>query len=178
MDMHKKESVLISYILRHGAIKEGIEISNEGWVSIFDLMEFAGRQNYYLTREMIEEIVATDSKQRYELIGCSIRALQGHSINGIKADLTKAIPPIALYHGTSKNNVDSILKNGITKKARTYVHLSKDINTAIDVGARHGKPYVFTIDCKKMVEDKIDFFLAGNGVWLVDFVAPEYLINE
>jgi len=84
-------------------------------------------------------------------------------------------PPPVLYHGTATKNVDSILKSGILKGRRQYVHLSLDVETAQKVGKRHGKPYVFKIETFKMQEAGTKFYCADNGVWLVDFVPKEFL---
>ena len=85
------------------------------------------------------------------------------------------IPPPVLYHGTATKNVDSILKNGILKGNRQYVHLSADTETAQKVGSRHGKPYIFKIETFKMQQTGILFYQADNGVWLTDFVPSEFL---
>lgn len=45
---------------------------------------------------------------------------------------------------------------------------------AVNVGSRHGKPYVIKIDCQKMLADGCKFFLSNNGVWLTEKVLPEY----
>jgi putative RNA 2'-phosphotransferase len=46
---------------------------------------------------------------------------------------------------------------------------------AIKVGSRHGKPYVYQVDAKKMSDDGFDFFISVNGVWLTKTVPVEYL---
>ena len=61
------------------------------------------------------------------------------------------------------------LQNGL------YVHLSKDIPTAINVGQRHGKPAVFTIQAEEMSRKGYKFFLSVNRVWLTKYVPVEYL---
>ena len=65
--------------------------------------------------------------------------------------------------------------NGLNKMSRHHVHLSQDIETAIKVGARHGKPVVFAIDADAMHSSGYTFYCSDNGVWLVDHVPPEYL---
>ena len=50
-----------------------------------------------------------------------------------------------------------------------------DTETAMKVGARHGKPVVLVIDASKMRADGHVFFCSANGVWLVDEVPPQYL---
>lgn len=56
-----------------------------------------------------------------------------------------------------------------------HVHLSADIETARKVGARHGKPIVFTVDAAAMHQAGYTFYCSDNGVWLVDCVPPQYL---
>ena len=72
--------------------------------------------------------------------------------------------------------MDSILKNGINKGTRLHVHLSPDEETAVRVGERHGSPIVLRINARQMHDDGHQFYLSNNGVWLTDFVAPNYLI--
>ena len=80
---------------------------------------------------MLEEIVRTDSKQRYSFNKDKtlIRANQGHSIS-VDVELEKKTPPEFLYHGTGEKFVSSIDKEGLLSKSRLYVHLSKDTDTA------------------------------------------------
>ena len=57
---------------------------------------------------------------------------------------------------------------------RLYVHLSKDVETAVNVGKRHGKPVVLKIHSGDMYRDGQAFYLSENGVWLTKKVVPEY----
>ena len=56
-----------------------------------------------------------------------------------------------------------------------YVHLSKDIKTAINVGKRHGNPVVLEINAKRMYKDGIKFYLSKNNVWLTKYVPSKYI---
>ena len=103
-----------------------------------------------------------------------IRANQGHSIN-VDADLIEMIPPDVLYHGISKKSIDAIYKEGIKSMSRLYVHLSKDIDTAVKVGKRHGEPVVLEIDCRSMISDGYKFYLSENNVWLTKIVPSKYV---
>jgi putative RNA 2'-phosphotransferase len=85
------------------------------------------------------------------------------------------VPPEILYHGTSIKNADAIALTGIDKRTRQHVHLSKDIDTAIKVGQRHGKPYVFIVQALLMHNDGFEFLLSDNSVWLTDNVPAKYL---
>ena len=128
--------------------------------------------------DMLEEIVRTDNKQRYSFNEDKtlIRANQGHSIP-VDVELTKAVPPDILYHGTGEKYVSSIDKEGLLPKSRLYVHLSKDEDTAVNVGKRHGKPVVYKVDARKMQEDGFEFFLSVNGVWLTKEVPVKYIFK-
>ena len=124
----------------------------------------------------LEEIVSTDNKQRYSFNEDKtlIRANQGHSIP-VDVELEEVTPPDILYHGTGEKFVSSINKLGLIPKSRLYVHLSKDIDTAKNVGKRHGNPIIYSVDCKKMIADGYKFYLSVNGVWLTKEVPIKYL---
>lgn len=170
----KKQGVRLSWLLRHDkdSFNNGT-IDKNGWRSIDELV---AKQGY--TKDLIEEIVSTNDKKRYEYNEDKtyIRARQGHSIP-VDAELVEVVPPNILYHGTGLKNKQSILENGIEKRTRLYVHLSKDRATAITVGKRHGEPFVFEIDAKKMYEDGCKFYLSNNGVYLTDYVSKNYFKN-
>ena len=130
----------------------------------------------HFTKELLERIVENDDKQRFAFNEDKtlIRANQGHSIS-VDVELKEALPPKTLYHGTAEKYVESILRYGLLPRSRLYVHLSKSADTATAVGARHGKPVVYTVDSEKMTADGFKFFLSANGVWLTKKVPPEYL---
>jgi putative RNA 2'-phosphotransferase len=60
---------------------------------------------------------------------------------------------------------------------RHAVHLSQDIDTARKVGSRHGKPVILVVDAAAMHAAGHGFQVTGNGVWLVEFVPPEFLLR-
>ena len=164
----------LAFLLRHdaNALNQGV-IDYHGWRKVSELIHSQG-----YTKELIETIVETNNKQRYEFNSdhTKIRARQGHSIN-VDVNLKEAIPPSVLYHGTSTKALESIYKQGIIKGGRLYVHLSKDEETALKVGSRHGAPYVIKIDAEAMIKDGVKFYLSNNGVWLTDYVDTKYFIN-
>ena len=90
-------------------------------------------------------------------------------------ELKEAVPPDVLYHGTAGRLVDAIMLVGLSPQSRLYVHLSTDIDTAMKVGSRHGKPVVLEIDAKQMVKDGFVFYLSENNVWLTKKVLPKYI---
>jgi putative RNA 2'-phosphotransferase len=126
--------------------------------------------------DMLEEIVATDNKQRYSFNEdhTLIRANQGHSIP-VDVELEEVVQPEILYHGTGEKYVASIDQQGLIPKSRLYVHLSGDEDTAVKVGQRHGKPVVYLVKSGEMYRDGIVFYRSVNGVWLTKAVPAMYL---
>jgi putative RNA 2'-phosphotransferase len=90
-------------------------------------------------------------------------------------ELREAEPPEILYHGTGEKYTASIEQQGLLPKTRLYVHLSKDQETAVNVGRRHGRPAVYAVDAGSMHRDGHLFYLSANGVWLVKKVPVQYL---
>lgn len=133
-------------------------------------------KTHHIDMEILEGIVATDNKQRYTFNEnhTLIRANQGHSIP-VDVELKKVVPPEILYHGSAEKYVKSIDEQGLIPKSRLYVHLSKDYETAVNVGKRHGNPVVYKIKSGLMSQDRIEFFLSENGVWLTKAVPVKYL---
>ena len=60
-------------------------------------------------------------------------------------------------------------------KRRLYVHLSKDQESAVKVGSRHGNPVLYHIRAKQMHDDGYKFYLSANCVWLTKEVPCKYL---
>ncbi len=173
----KSVSVFISLILRHKPEEIDITLDEHGWAEVDALIEGINRtKKYGLTMEILEEIVRTDNKQRYSFNEDKtlIRANQGHSVN-VDVELKECEPPEYLYHGTGEKYVESIMREGLIPKSRLYVHLSKDTETAKNVGSRHGKPVIFRINAGQMYRDGFIFYCSENGVWLIKGVPAERL---
>ena len=162
----------ISYLLRHNP--EDLKMDKHGWVFIADLLKKVG-----ITKAELDDIVETNNKKRfgYNEDGDKIRAHQGHSASlGVVIDYKEVQFPGTYYHGTAKANVSSILKNGLNSKTRAYVHLSKDVETARQVGLRHSKDIVILqIDGNSMKRDGLKIFESENGVILAEWVPRKYI---
>ena len=171
-DILKKTSKYLSYILRHNPSSIGLALDTHGWTDIDELIEKS--KDMDLDRALLEEVVDTNAKKRFAIDGDKIRANQGHSII-IDLELKHLSPPNKLYHGTATRFLDSIMRYGLTKQARHHVHLSNNIDTAINVGKRHGKVAILELDAKKMDEEGFIFYCSNNGVWLTDSVPVRFL---
>jgi putative RNA 2'-phosphotransferase len=173
---NRRISKFLSYVLRHHPELIAIELDENGWTDINLLIEKAGVFGVKFDRKTLAFIVATNNKKRFAFNDnlTRIRASQGHSLH-IDLDYEPQKPPAFLYHGTSINAVNSILATGIQKRSRKHVHLSSDVETAVNVGSRHGKPFVFTVLSEEMFHQGHQFFLSDNGIWLTDYIPAIYL---
>lgn len=172
----EKTSKFLSLVLRHQPDKIGLTLDKAGWASIAELVSKAQAAGVDLTVAQVQEVVATNDKQRFAISpdGERIRANQGHSLQ-VDLGLTPQIPPERLYHGTALRFLGSILREGLKRQGRQQVHLSVDPTSATQVGQRHGKPIVLEIDAGTMHKNGFVFFLAENNVWLTEEVPPQYL---
>lgn len=174
----EKLSKFISLILRHKPEEIGITLDEHGWAKIEDLINGINNSGRKIDMNVLEEIVRTDNKQRYSFNEdkTKIRANQGHSIP-VSIEFKELEPPNTLYHGTAKKSLEGIKYQGIKSMNRLWVHLSKDTETAIQVGKRHGECFVLMIDANRMYKNGIKFYLSENGVWLTEYVDPKYILN-
>lgn len=179
-----KDSVLLrtsrflSLVLRHKPEAAGITLDEHGWADVAELLTGI-RQTHPIDMGTLETIVWTDEKDRYAFNEdhSLIRANQGHSIP-VDIELKEVRPPEVLYHGTGEKYVPSIDKEGLVPKSRLYVHLSADKDTALKVGARHGKPVIYAVLAEEMAADGFAFYLSENNVWLTKSVPVKYLRKD
>jgi putative RNA 2'-phosphotransferase len=169
--MSTEISKLLSHVLRHAPERLGIVLDEGGWTSVDVLITEARKHGVKVDRDTLEAVVANNNKKRFTLSedGTLIRAAQGHSV-AIDLALTPSEPPAHLFHGTARDNLDSIFASGLKPGTRRHVHLSLDEDTAVKVGSRHGKPVVLKVDAAAMHRDGDKFLRADNGVWLTDAV--------
>lgn len=171
-----QKSKFISLLLRHKPEVINLTLDNNGWANVDELLDKLNKSGYDMDFNELKEIVVTNDKQRFTFNEdeTKIRANQGHSIN-VDLELKEEVPPDVLYHGTATRFLNSILEKGLLKQSRNHVHLSSSIDTALNVGKRYGTPVILIIDAKRMYRDGKKFYLSKNSVWLVDYVAPEYI---
>jgi uncharacterized protein (TIGR02452 family) len=166
----------LSLVLRHNPTSIGIVLDEAGWTSVNSLLAALAQHGHPLTREELAELVASSDKQRFALSedGTRIRANQGHSIE-VDLELPPATPPALLYHGTNAEFLGSIREQGLLKGSRQHVHLSADLQTATQVGARRGKPVILSIRAEEMAATGHTFYCSANGVWLTAYVPPAFV---
>jgi putative RNA 2'-phosphotransferase len=171
-------SKTVSHALRHEPWLYELELDDEGWVPVDQLLDALHRHGPRwadVDRPTLERMVAESSKARHELRGERIRALYGHSVPG-RIARQPARPPDVLYHGTSPGAVGPVLDQGLKPMGRQYVHLSPDRETAVQVGLRKARPCaVLRVDAARAWVDGVAFYRGNDLVWLADMVPAAYL---
>ena len=123
----------------------------------------------------LEAVLALPGKKRYEMENGRIRALYGHSTTS-KIRKTPAEPPAILYHGTAPETADLIMQSGLKPMNRQYVHLSMDVETAVQVGSRKApKPVILKVKAKDAYQAGIAFYEGHDLVWLADTIPPQFI---
>ncbi len=110
-DLSQKQLVqlsrAVSRVLRHKPWLSELELNEEGWVRIGELLKGlqSDRQEWAaLTEHDLARMDSVSTKRRFELHEERIRALYGHSVAG-KLEKTASVPPDVLFHGTSPTNI-------------------------------------------------------------------------
>jgi len=175
-----KLSKFLALLLRHQPERFALELDEEGWASLSEVMEILrGLPNFrWATRADVIRVVeegSGDDKRRFEVQGDRIRARYGHSLaHPIRYE--PCTPPPRLYHGTSPDALDSIRREGLKPMERQYVHLSPDPETAVRVGARRNEhPVVITVRAAEAHAAGVEFYQAHEAVYLAKHVPPEFL---
>lgn len=182
-------SKLLSWLLRHGAIKEGFSLSPEGYLRVNDILQhkaFRGKYN----RGDIECVVIENSKQRFKLRvnprdnHLEVKANQGHTIDNVCIDdLIPILQPVyeTVIHGTYLKCWPSIKQHGLSRMRRQHIHLAKGKPTDVTVvsGVRSNAQIYIFINLKKAVEDGLKFYESENGVILSPgndrgYIEPKY----
>ena len=174
-------SKFVSGALRHFPDDAGLELDGAGWTPLPALVDAVESKYGWADREIVEGVLATDSKGRFERAPGTdggpdrVRAAYGHSVEVTIADDGGPVPDM-LYHGTAPRNVDAISEEGLRPMTRQQVHLSETVETAREVGSRHAsEPVVLEVDAAAMERDGHDIAKRGEATYTTDRVPPAYL---
>lgn len=174
-------SKTISHALRHKPEEYGLVLDAEGWVAVDDLLAALRKRSAswrVVGLAEIETIIAQAEKQRFELCEGKIRAFYGHSTS-TRIEREAVTPPAILYHGTTPQAAQAILREGLRSMKRQYVHLSTDEKTARIVGLRRTKkPVILHIAALEAHEQGIKFYPGNQDIWLAEPIPPTFISRE
>jgi putative RNA 2'-phosphotransferase len=168
----------VSHALRHEPWLYELELDQEGWVPVEQLV-FALRERggawLSVDREALERMIQDAGKRRHELVGDRIRALYGHSVRA-RIQRQPMTPPERLFHGTAPRSWVQIQSDGLLPMGRQFVHLSVDMETAEMVGRRKSaSPLLLVIDAAAAASRGVPFYQGNEAVWLADRVPAEFV---
>ena len=184
-DANVKTSKALSWLLRHGAVQEGLVMNADGFLKMDDVLEYFHKKGQKLTIEKIMEIVETNDKKRFEVKKdidrdtedkvLWIRATQGHSIKEVETDklLEKIEDPTefpVVVHGTYKKFWEPILNEGLKRMTRLHIHFAPGYpkDKGVISGMRSSCDILIEIDMAAAMKDGIQFFLSSNNVILTE----------
>ena len=127
-DARTAYSKALSLLLRHNAVKDGVSITHDGWVSVNDAVGWVNRRHRGLTEQDVPGLVADCAKQRFSMRvrdgRSEIRANQGHTMPEVAVDmaeLSATTAPRLAVHGTYHRAWESIRTDGLSKMTRQHV---------------------------------------------------------
>ncbi len=186
-------SKAMSWILRHGAVKEGLNIDTKGYVPLIELMQFLrGKGHKNIDEERIRKVVDTNDKKRFEIEERKhhpfIRATQGHSMDIVNTeDLLQKITDPELYpvviHGTFSKFWPLIKEQGLKRMSRNHIHFAPGLpkEEGVISGMRGSCDIIIQIDMAAAMKDGINFYISSNNVILTEgedgVLAPRFFIK-
>lgn len=170
-------SKLVSYSLRHRPWELELEPDAAGWVPVEQLVEALRSQPGWTSLEPtdLEAMIAAAPRQRHELQDGRIRALYGHSVPG---HVTQApeLAPGTLFHGTARDAVVAIGRDGLLPRGRQYVHLATYVDLARQIGRRRDvDPVILEVDGQAALAAGVRFYRATDEIVLADHVPPAFI---
>ncbi|XP_067031889.1 tRNA 2'-phosphotransferase 1-like isoform X1 [Acropora muricata] len=173
-DHNVKLSKALSYILRHGAAKEGLQMT-EGFVFVDDLLKL--RQFKHYSEDEVQRVVRDNDKQRFSLRNdpstnrLQVRANQGHSMQVDDLDLELIIDHTKapkVIHGTYRDCWEQIEVQGLSKMKRNHIHfaIGEPGEDGVISGIRGSCEILIYINLKKALNDGFKFYRSANNVIL------------
>lgn len=183
-------SKTLSWLLRHGAHKEKLTLSPDGFINVHELLQHPKLRHY--TVDDIKRVVESNDKQRFALRttagSLQIRANQGHSIEVRDLELTRITDPALVsdvIHGTYMKLWPKIKVEGLKRMNRIHIHFASGLpekgNDVIS-GVRQNAEICIYINLAKALKDGLKFFKSVNGVILSPgneqgIIEPKYFLK-
>lgn len=180
----------LSWLLRHGATKEGFVLEQGGFLNVSDVLKHKSFRQYSLSD--IERVVANNDKKRFSLRTkpgtdqIQICANQGHSVE-VELDLQPITSPSEIpvvIHGTYAKFMKDIREMGISRMKRQHIHFAcgEPGEEGVISGMRRSCNTYIYIDAEKAMNDGFKFYISTNNVILCPgnergYLPPAYFSN-
>lgn len=173
----------LSYLLRHGAIKEKLPIDELGYVKLDTILAHPRVKTHKATVADIERIVKNNDKQRFSLKAQNgdtyICANQGHSLPHVSNENLELLEtmPTQVYHGTYKHKIAKIMERGLSRMGRNHIHFTSNAEWS-RLGIRKNCNVLIFLDTEKCQAAGFTFYRSENGVILCGGDADGYIGSE
>lgn len=168
-------SKTMSHALRHEPGVYGLELATDGSVLIAELVRGLRGAGLEVSDDDIERVVETSPKQRFVIDGNSVRAQYGHSTDE-RIEKAPIVPQPALWHASSPEAAEEILRVGLKPMGRQYVHLTTERELALEAGRRKApRPVLLEVDAAAAHGAGVAFYEGHDRVTLADTVPAEFL---
>jgi putative RNA 2'-phosphotransferase len=167
----------IIHALRHDPLMYGLDMDQEGWVDVRDLviaLQFDRPEWENVEWRHVESAIQANDPYRFDIRDGSIRAAYGHSIH-VASPYLRAEPPDTLFHATTPEAVSRILKTGLEPMQRQFVHLTEDLEYASRVASSRQSDTILLVHARGAHLAGIRFYRGNYHVWLALRVPPEFL---
>lgn len=190
-----RTSKQLSYLLRHGAVKEGLQLRDDGYVRLRDILNRPYFRTNRIDENYIRRLVESNDKRRFELTemrdeeaqtgegeaeaehapSLFIRASQGHSLAVVDDEkLLRKLEPesVSQYphvvHGTFLRFWEAIKRQGLRSMTRNHVHFAPGYPDEAQVisGMRASCDVLIEIDVDRAMAAGMTFYVSDNNVIL------------
>jgi putative RNA 2'-phosphotransferase len=166
----------VSHALRHAPADYGLQLDEDGWVALADVVEALRERGFPgLAPADVEAMVEGAVKKRHEIAEGRIRANYGHSVVA-RGTLAGEQPPAVLFHGTTPDAAQAIAREGLKPMARQHVHLSPDRTVARGIALRRtDTPVILTVRAGDAFAAGIPFERREDVVWVSAAIPAEFI---
>ena len=178
----------MSYLLRHKAIEEKINIRPDGFAPVSEIIGWLQISFSEITIDSIKTIVNNDKKNRYTIKTIDgveyIRANQGHSFSVPELDL-KLITDVKSYgvilHASYWKHKTSMEASGIDRRSREHIHMTSTSNPKWGQAIRQDINMFVIVNVELAIKDGFKFYESANNVILCSgnqdgFIPSKYLV--
>ncbi|AGO11138.1 AaceriAFR339Wp [[Ashbya] aceris (nom. inval.)] len=183
----------LSYLLRHGAVKEQLPIDSDGYVPVKAVLAHNRLKSHRCSLSDLQRIVENNDKKRFHMrLGADgqdyICATQGHTIEQVlpSADVLTQLTdpselPAQLIHGTNLRNSMLILESGCIKRMqRNHVHLAHGVtgkDNSVISGMRRSSTVHIYLNTEGIL-DQLPLYKSRNDVYLTPSDIPISLFKK
>ena len=172
-------SKALSKVLRHDAKNLGLDIHNDGFINLDEVLNSKFVKKFGATFTDIQKVVSDNNKKRFELKQDEnfpelwlIRAVQGHSMTEVADEyLMTPLTPASVFsyktviHGTYNKFLKPILEEGLCRMSRNSIHMAMGFpGNSVISGMRKSCEVVVEVNVTKAIHSGVSIYRSKNDV--------------